>query len=502
MPRVVRSCVAAWIVLHALAVVSVASASGGLQAEVERTIRSTPLKNATVGVSIRNADSRTSLVSVGASRPMIPASNMKLLTTGAAMHVLGADFHFITRLLRDGDRLIVVGDGDPAFGDPTLLEMTTVDGQTGISVEQFLKLWVDPVVAAGLKNVSEIIVDDRIFDRDFVHSGWPVDQLNRRYCAQVSGFNFHLNVLDFYPRPTSSGKPDITNMQPRAPWLEVGNSATCKAGKDDANTAWVARQLGTNNMRMYGNVKFEYKISVPVTLHDMPSFFARLLADRLSKSGVRVVSHRVAAIEEAPFSGTELGPVITTPISTAVARCNRDSHNLYAEALLKRAGAAMTRQPGSWTNGAAIIRHAVHERLGSPSLAGSVVVADGSGLARDNRVSPETLTAWLNTFHSDRKLGPIFIDSLATPGNNGTLRNRFQGANLHGATIQAKSGYINEVSCLSGYVTMPDGRRRSFSVMVNDVEPSVLRHARELQEKIVLLIAKDMAATTVQLGSD
>ncbi|HRP61858.1 MAG TPA: D-alanyl-D-alanine carboxypeptidase, partial [Phycisphaerales bacterium] len=140
MPRIARSAIAAWIVLHTLATVSVASASGGLQAEVERAIRSTPLKNAVVGVSIRDADSRTSLVSVGASRPMIPASNMKLLTTGAAMHVLGADFHFTTRLLRDGDRLIVIGDGDPAFGDPTLLEMTTVDGQTGISVEQFLKL--------------------------------------------------------------------------------------------------------------------------------------------------------------------------------------------------------------------------------------------------------------------------------------------------------------------------------------------------------------------------
>jgi len=133
------------------------------------------------------------------------------------------------------------------------------------------------------------------------------------------------------------------------------------------------------------------------------------------------------------------------------------------------------------------------------------VVSDGSGPSRGNRVSPETLTAWLNTFHHDERLGAIFIDSLAQPGGQGTLRRRFGSVDFGEVSVHAKSGYINEVSCLSGYVTTSDGRRRSFSVMVNDLpNRTAVRHARSLQEQIVKIIADDMARERdeITLGSD
>ncbi|MHC4107156.1 MAG: D-alanyl-D-alanine carboxypeptidase/D-alanyl-D-alanine endopeptidase [Planctomycetota bacterium] len=475
--------------IHLLACTTVAD----LRDDVTILVDAAAIPNATIAVSVRDAAGDGALISINAEQRMIPASNMKLLVTGAALHALGADFEFKTRLIRDGDRLVIVGDGDPAFGDPALLEKIPLD------IEEFLATWVDEVVESGLEAVTTVLVDDRVFDRRFVQPSWPADQLNRWYCAQAAGLNFHLNVLHFYPQPRPDMRPDITIFQPHADWLRLTNRATSRTEQHENNTAWIARRLGTNDLTVFGNVKFAYRMPVRVTVHDMPSFFARLLADRLTEAGIEVGGFGVVAGDDPSVTGEVLAEVVT-PISTAVTRSNRDSQNLYAECLIKRIGAALTRQPGSWMNGGAIVRHVLHERLHDPVLASLAAVADGSGMSRDNRIAPATMTAWLNSFHHDSQLGPILINSLAVPGK-GTLKRRFHGVELHEAKVRAKSGYIRGVSCLSGYVTMPDGRRRSFSIMVNGFSGAALP-AMQLQEQIVAAIAADMAEAAVVLGGE
>jgi len=478
---------------------------GGLRDDVERLLRAAPLKGATVAVSIRDVDSDLPLVSINDRQPMTPASNMKLLTTGAALHALGEKFEFSTKFVRAGDRLIVIGDGDPAFGDPSLLKEMSVNGSTGMSADAFLGLWVNPVLDAGITSVSEIVVDDRIFDREFIHPTWPMDQLNNDYCAQVSGLNFHANVFHFFPKPRAGQPPAVSDCQPAAPWLKITNNATSRQGKGEKATLGIIRKMGSNDLTFRGNVRVPYRDPVAVTAHDMPMVFGQLLADRLQRSGVTVKGHRLSTPDEpasTASSGTPIGPAITTSLATVLTRCNRDSENLYAESLLKRVGHTMTGAPGSFVNGSAIIRHIVHERLGSPDLAGTVVVADGSGLSQDNRISAGMMTAWLASFANDQKLGPLFIESLAVAGQSGTLKKRYAKTNLYGASVQAKTGYINRVSCLSGYVTMADGRRRTFSVLVNGLRADCLSHAKALQDQIVVAIAEDMAATGIHLGSD
>jgi D-alanyl-D-alanine carboxypeptidase/D-alanyl-D-alanine-endopeptidase (penicillin-binding protein 4) len=292
-------------------------------------------------------------------------------------------------------------------------------------------------------------------------------------------------------------------MRPQAPWLQILNRATTRRGANDGNDVWIARTREGNDLTFYGNVKHAYQAPASVVVHDMPSFFAWLLADRLTRAGVLVARHGLIGTDDPTEAGQLLEPVFATPIGTVLVRCNRDSENLYAEALLKRIGRKVSGVPGSWTNGTAAVRQAVHDRLSDAGLAGNLIVDDGSGLSRENRLAAATLTAWLDSFAVDPRLGDLYVASLARPGQPGTLSERFRDTNLHGVTVQAKSGYIRSVSCLSGYLTAPDGRRRSFAILVNGLhQAGTVARAKRLQERIVSTIAADMTAPQTAVGSD
>lgn len=490
------------VLLLALLLLPGGARAGTLPGEIDRILRSSGLSTAICGVSVLESGSGRPLVSIRAHESFIPASNMKLLTTGAALHVLGADFAFRTRMLRDGDRITIVGDGDPAFGDPDLLAMTTLgEAEPGICVETFLDLFVTAIAGTGMTRIGGLIVDDRVFDRQFVHPEWPEDQLNRPYCAQVCGLNVHLNTLHFFPRPLPPNRPEIGASVPRTPWLSPANSATSVTGAKAENTAWIARRPGTNRLTFYGNVRHVYRVPIQVTMHDPAQLFAEILADRLRARGIDVPEDapRVADAAAPPPSGDPIGPEIVSPLAVVLARANTDSQNLHAEAIFKRIGHAGTGRPGSWSDGAALVRLAAHERI-SDMPSELLIIADGSGLARSNRVSPALLTRWIESFVNDERLADPFLASLAVGAESGTLRDRMRRPALRGVTVQAKTGYIRGVSCLSGVITT-NGERRVFSIMFNQMRASNAV-AKDVQDRIVAAIAEDMQRSALRAGSD
>ncbi len=146
-----------------------------------------------------------------------------------------------------GENILVVhGDGDPAFGDPVLL------AEHGFDADEVINRWVQAVDKTGIKQFDRLLVDDRVFDRQFVHPTWPKGQLIRDYCAEVSGLNFHRNCIDIRLIPAEQmGQAPEIELYPDAPFIETVNNAI--TGEKDAY--WFSREPDKNQFTMHGSVR-------------------------------------------------------------------------------------------------------------------------------------------------------------------------------------------------------------------------------------------------------
>src|SRR5208282_1335123 len=171
-----------------------------------------------------------------------------------------------------------------------------------------------------------------------------------------------------------------------------------------------------------------------------------------------------------------------TPLANVIARANKDSMNLYAESVCKRLGFAATGQ-GTWAAGTAQVGRFL-ESLGIPSS--EYRLDDGCGLSKQNAISAHAMLSVLvhDFFGPDAK---TWMASLAVAGEDGTLADRFRGTDLRGRVI-AKSGFVNGVSCLSGYLRAKDSNWYCFSIMFNGIPEGTNSTAKILQEHIVRAI--------------
>ena len=474
--------VLAAVVSTALAFVLVPDASAQpLQRSIERIVERADLgTSAIVGVSIIDVGSGEVLAGLNAGEALIPASNLKLLTSGAALRSLGDDFVYRTQIQLAGDgSVVVIGSGDPTFGDAEALAAF----DPPMTVEDVLGSIADGVIAAGAETVPSIVVDDRVFDRELVHEDWPRDQLHRHYCAPVSGLNFHTNTMAFFPiRPRAGGTTPDLQYEPSTSLLDVRVRAALKdAGR---NTVWVRRD-GPRTFTLLGNLRHTLQTPIRVPVEDPAMLFGELLGERLRQRGAVLSPDAVRLADESEQiePGTTVAE-ISTPITDVLARCNEDSQNMYAEALLKTTAHATTGARGGWASGTAVLRMMLSDAVGAQDAA-DVVLRDGSGLSKENRIPARTLAKWLVVLASDESAAEPFIGSLPSPGE-GTLRRRFRSTDLDNV-VYAKSGTVAGVRCLSGYVVDPQSDRTiAFSVLVNGLKsgPAVVK-AKEIHEVIV-----------------
>jgi len=462
----------AWVGAAALAVVvglwsaagAAAQLPGELDADVRRAVFNHDLRTSRVGIVLMDPSTGEPLAEFNEDESFIPASNMKLFTSGVALAVLGEDFAFETVLsvvpgAGEGDlpNLLVTGSGDPGFGEPELLK------EMDLSVEDLVGVWVEAVKATGLREFGEIVLDARAFDDEWVHEDWPRDALNKWYCAEVSGLNFHGNLVHLHTKPAGAGEPPVVELEPDAPGVRVRNRArTVTRG---AHNAWAARELGTNNLTLFADVRRSSQ-PIEVAITDGAMVFGEYFRKELREAGVSTAPPRKAERTE-EFAGSRAIHVVRTPMRTVLRRCNQDSYNLYAEALIKRVAHEVTGAPGSWGQGSAVMQMMIQERLDRAGV-GSVVVADGSGMSRANRVTPMAIAEWLTAIENEEELWPAYRESLATAGA-GTAGVRRLGRAGFANSLHAKSGFLNGVHAMSGYLVDDEtGKSVVFAMVLND----------------------------------
>ncbi|MEM9414377.1 MAG: D-alanyl-D-alanine carboxypeptidase/D-alanyl-D-alanine-endopeptidase [Planctomycetota bacterium] len=490
---------ARWVVMVAVLVLAGlgGSAWADVDSRVENHLGVADLRGTVVSVCVVDVARDEVLAEVEENRAMIPASNMKLITTAAALATLGEDFRFSTRLsLIEGvggarPSLLIEGDGDPAFGDPRTLDAA------GYTVDDMLGWWLDAIEATGHTEFERIILDDRVFANgadERVHPTWPRNQLHKWYCAQVMGINFFNNVFQVHATPTRMGDDIELAIYPYGPFVRT--DLRVQTGQIDQ---WdIITAADNNHITFRGQLRHAQQQRV--AMHDPADIFGQLLKRELGRRGIGVGDVvRPDADEQVP-AGAMLHQINTT-LQAVLNRTNRDSMNLYAEALLKRSGYQLTGAPGSYDNGSAAVRRFLANHFDDPTLAASIQVADGSGMSRDNRVTTRALTELLAVMPATEVFGP-YLESLGRPGHEGTLDDRFVDTDLTGE-LYAKSGYLNGVSALSGYLVYPPRRAGgqprfiAFSIICNgfgsgNARELSNRDMKRLQEELVALIDEEV----------
>jgi serine-type D-Ala-D-Ala carboxypeptidase/endopeptidase (penicillin-binding protein 4) len=440
-----------------------------LAGNVETIVASQKQGNVRIAVKIVNPASGSVIYSYNASVPMTPASNMKLVTTAAALNYLGPNFNYLTSVGLIGDSIAVIGSGDPLLGDKLTLQKNKLEDR-----------WMLRDIAEILRRnkiatLSDVIIDSTVFDNELVQPSWPKNELNRWYAAEVAGLNYNDNCIEIIAETVGS-KVEMT-LDPPTSYVKIINK--CTPANNPPDTVWGARPPGSNVITVAG-VCHKKCEPVRVTIDRPPAFFGFLLAEELNRSGV-VTRGQLVEREILPQEQFKLFAVYRTSLWEVFERSNKDSLGLAAESLLKTIAAH--RQPsgkgGSWAQG----RQLVSDYLVSLGISSEqFVIDDGCGLSENNRLSANILTAILLDIYK-KPDWQRFKETLAVGGEDGTAGKWFNEPKYKGK-IFAKTGYIGGVKSLSGVCTTEAGDR-IFSIITNNTNGKSRQAINDIVKAII-----------------
>ncbi len=383
---------------------------------------------------------------------MIPASNMKIITTAAALHYLGPDYTYVTTVGLAGDTLVIIGSGDPLLGD------AKTDSMYGRKAGWIFADIAGALTSKGVTVINDIIVDTTVFDDQRVHPSWPADQLNRWYAAEVCGLNYNTNCVDIIAR--NVGGKVIVSTEPRTSFIELINEITPISSGTDAIACYRTSQ--PNKLSLNGRCKTKATLA-DVAIERPAAFFAFLLAENLAQRGIKTSGRFIEMAFQNRGSLVRLTE-FTTSIHDCLARCNKNSLGLVAEALVKTIAAEKTpdKKNGSWKGGTELISQYLSD-LGLDDS--QFYIDDGSGLSRQNELSAHAITKVLRSVYGTAAWR-IYRDSLAVGGVDGTIAKYFYRPKYKGR-ILGKTGYLEGVRAFSGVCITKKGDY-IFSILANN----------------------------------
>ncbi|RYZ03003.1 MAG: D-alanyl-D-alanine carboxypeptidase/D-alanyl-D-alanine-endopeptidase [Myxococcales bacterium] len=421
-----------------------------------------------LGFALRDLGSGRELLAEGAGKALNPASNQKLLTTAVALSELGADFRYHVGVLGKVDggvapRLVLRSDGDPTF------------------TYEELRGFAERLVGLGLKQVAgDVLVDQSAFDDRYTPPAFEQQPSEwAAFRAPVSAVSLERNSTTLHVFPTQPGELARVEFEPPG-YVSVQGEVRTERGKKRDHVGLTMKPHGLMlGAQVSGDVPAGGAVVHITRRIDNPEIYAGVVLKRvLQNLGVEVRGEAKRGGED------ETGELVgrdSLPLSQLVQQLGKASDNFYAETLLKTLGAVKRGKPGTAENGAQVAFDWLRLRqLGEDGLK----IGNGSGLYDANRVSARTFTRVLEMAYLDPAISQPYQEQLAVGGLDGTLRTRFYALKSR-RSVHAKTGTLNKVTSLSGYVFGPEQETGlAFSILVTGTTDHA--GARQRMDALVL----------------
>jgi D-alanyl-D-alanine carboxypeptidase/D-alanyl-D-alanine-endopeptidase (penicillin-binding protein 4) len=460
------------------------------RARVDAALAEAHAERAFWGILVADRDTGETLYALNADHFFAPASNAKVFATALALATLGRDYQFRTTLESQGalasdgrlaGDLILVGRGDPDLSNRKFPYAGRVEREG--PTEKVLAEMADAAVAKGLREVDgDIVADDSYFPYDPYPAEWNAGDLFFEFGAPVSAIAFNDNTVSIEVRPGARvGDPATVTTEPSAALDTFGHEIATVEPDESPNFA-VVRQPGQKFLLLRGTIALDHApIKLDFAMTEPSETAARTLKQLLEARGVRVTGGAGVRHSPPPQNAASGEPIVpdplppppdsnalvlaehlSPPLLESIRATNKASNNLHAELLLRAVG---REKLGIGSTAAGLkVEEGFRRTAGIPD--GDVVLSDGSGLARNDLVTPRAMVILLR-YAANQPWGQDFLSTLPVAGMDGTLEDRMKNTAASGL-IQAKTGTIEHDRSLSGYATTLRGEHLEFAIFCNN----------------------------------
>ncbi len=465
-----------------------------IQQKVEAIANGDVFGQAVIGICARTGNGQT-IIDVDADNMLVPASNMKLISTGAVLHALGGDYRYKTAIGYDGNIIEGVLIGDLYIiggGDPTIASKDSI----AAPVQNTFARWERMIRDAGISEIDGRVIGTSgdFFSGMTEEATWLWNDIGTYYGAGATGLMFYENMQSFDVSAGAEPEADINiaPSYPQTPWMEFRyECSTGKAGTGDqlymytSDLAPVAEVRGTFAVdRKPKRVDCSNKFPELTCAH----YFKKWLEEHGISCSQEASDTRLNRTEE-PENITIIGSTESPSLRRIAFETNHASNNLYAETLFRTLGKEL-KSEGSYDSSYVAVKNVLKD-IGV-DLSRGQKIQDGSGLSRQNLISPDFFCRYLEAIMSSPCFED-FVGSLPSPGGSGTLSVNMKNYPAETKNrIKVKSGSMNGVRCYSGYIIPREGCKEEtiiFSIMVNNCTAPTWK-VRPLMDKIMGMLAE------------